>query len=951
MSDNIPYIDKDDILEQTDGGLDVFSAYYPDAAKCKDKKNYHFKQRVGEKTASATCTLFDNKWYLKDFGSSEKGKDAIQFVKDHENKDFHEALLHIAKICNLTIKDDGGNSKTFKAANPDYEKETEGIDESIGYYYKKKEGFTDAELVCFGRRYKDKQGNLCYHVSETHLKELGYSAISEYSVVKEDNQGNKIKHIYKSNESFPMFVLEDRKEEIKKLYKPKEQEKKYRFLNIGKFPEHWLWGMTQLKERLEAVRSGEVESGSDGDRDIESRIITGGHTATKFKQVIIASGGSDAANVLCAGYPVLFPNGEGFNMTPKLYDALSDLAHEIFICFDIDDTGIKEAHKICLEYWDIKMIELPKSLKGSKDSRYRKPMKDVKDFFKITYDPKREFKRLVMEAKCLKPYDIRYNSKTYSNNYSLVNTNIYDLLRATGFGRIKDKTEKKQYSFVRVTNKREVERIDEPSDIKTHLIDGIIKPKKLPLTENKKAVLEMMYRTRQLSASSFENLSFFNLDFKTYDRDHQLFYFKNAIIKVDKNGIQQLDHVPGKFVWEHNVIPFEIPTVRDKNGKTFFETAPFIVENVEGNYMVQYHDENCHYLRYLRDTSLVHWKKEEIHKQELTVAEQLEQHQHWANKLYTVGYNVHQYKDKGRPWITLAFDNNNLLGFGSEGGSGKSIYFDLLSPIRKVYIIDAKEKNLLENTHWSENVSASTDLIVFDDIHKQFNEKRLYSMATGNMTINPKGVKSFQLQFEESPKIAITLNHMIDFGQGSTKRRSHFIGMSDYYHSNSNREYKSERKVDDVAGKLICGDQYTHDEWMQYYRTVIYCCHTYFKHNRIDPPTGNLNKIRLKNMMKMDFFDWAEDYLANHLNEKLPLPELTNEFFGNVVTYRPPNPNRYLKEKLNHWCDYHGYELNPDWVTNGKRPQTFFNGRCILTKKYDFTADYVYIYDKTKKGE
>ena len=93
MSTNNNYnIDINDLYEQTNAGLDVFAAYYPDAAKCEHRKN-HFFSTHEEKTPSTSCSLYNGKWYIKNFADSEKGMDAIEFSKKMEDSGAGELLV------------------------------------------------------------------------------------------------------------------------------------------------------------------------------------------------------------------------------------------------------------------------------------------------------------------------------------------------------------------------------------------------------------------------------------------------------------------------------------------------------------------------------------------------------------------------------------------------------------------------------------------------------------------------------------------------------------------------------------------------------------------------------------------------------------------------------------------------------------------------------------------
>ena len=98
-------------------------------------------------------------------------------------------------------------------------------------------------------------------------------------------------------------------------------------------------------------------------------------------------------------------------------------------------------------------------------------------------------------------------------------------------------------------------------------------------------------------------------------------------------------------------------------------------------------------------------------------------------------------------------------------------------------------------------VSASTDIVYFDDASPEFDLKRLYSKVTGSFEVAVKYRNTFTIPDADAPKVAITSNYAIAGDDPSTQRRNFQIEVSDHY-KHQLEEYGL-RPADLHGGKLI----------------------------------------------------------------------------------------------------------------------------------------------------
>lgn len=148
---------KSSILDQTNGGIDVFEHYLPIPSNRKKK----FKIRE-EKTPSASIKEIAGVWILTDFGSGEKSMNCFDFVMNRDNSSFIQACRTITQ--DLCLMVDFGE-KPVEYAKPkvetgvfsEYQKEildTRGLDwvsiMSMGVTTSKRFfPSANAELECF----------------------------------------------------------------------------------------------------------------------------------------------------------------------------------------------------------------------------------------------------------------------------------------------------------------------------------------------------------------------------------------------------------------------------------------------------------------------------------------------------------------------------------------------------------------------------------------------------------------------------------------------------------------------------------------------------------------------------------------------------------------------------------------------------------------------------------
>lgn len=895
------YIKQEDILNGTNGGLDIILSYYPQAQGSVDRQGRKFKVRGDEKTASVSLKRnAEGIWFVTDFGGDQKPRNAIGICMLEDNKPFKDALEYLAATFKIVSEEAARKfmkaEVEFRDATPEevhghYDFETEDFDE-----HNLREIFADKVFSLFynpGKSIDNLDGlrRICnrYHIS----------ALQSFTQIKDRKA-----IITKSSPSYPLFLIDEG--EFKKIYQPRNPDKQYRFRYVGTKSKNHIYG---LKEVEAAVKKLEAEASEKKADDPDAK------TTTKLPEIILCSGDRDSLNVAALGYYPIWMNSETVILSDTQYGSIMQKCKELYYLGDIDSTGLKQMHEVCLTYLDIKAIRLPDELREKRDFRDN-PCKDVRDYLK--YYSKKKFIQLVNNAMPYRFWDekpkFNRQGEYTGTEYVFNNAYAYNFLMNSGFYRYKLEGEKEGYSYIH-TSGNIVKKLDTTVEVKDYL-NAFIESRQMPID-----LRNMVYKTPHLSETSLSNLKYVDLDFNRAHHDHQYFFFKNKTWKITKDNIEEFR--PGevkKHIWHDKVYNCNIKKL-DPSFKVTIDDM--------GSYRVNILDNSCYFLKFLVNTSRVHWKVEEEgipvknaagevigSRNELTDDEIAEHQQHLANKLYILGYLLHKHKFLYKSWCVFAMDNKISDSGESHGGSGKTAFATALKHMLSYKPINGRNTELTSNKHCMEGTTKHTDLILIDECSPYFDFQYFFAFITGDLEVNPKNAKQYSLPFEEAPKFMMLSNFTLHNIDHSTARRLIYAVFSDYYHHNKDGEYKETRSIHDDL-KIQLFKDFTDEDWIRFYNTMAQCIQIYLQHDRIDPPMNNVDKRNLLTEMTDPFKSWADVYFSEHserLDKLLPKKDLFTAFMNDNKTMKWAT-QRFTRA-IRAWCKYYGFRLNPEGYRN-----------------------------------
>ena len=381
----------------------------------------------------------------------------------------------------------------------------------------------------------------------------------------------------------------------------------------------------------------------------------------------------------------------------------------------------------------------------------------------------------------------------------------------------------KNYVFVKVTNNL----IDHTSEkaIKDFVLDYLYD------LDDKSIYNYFADQTRFFKEEFLTMLTTIDIYFIQDTKKEAYLYYKNCAVKITKNNVEVIDYLDlGGFVWKDHVINRNYKPHKKKK----CDYSQF-VSNIAGG------DE----------------------KRRLSMES-------------TIGYLLHGHKNLSKsPAVIL---NDEMISDNPEGGTGKGLFMKALGHMKKLVTIDGKAFSF-ERSFAYQLVSADTQILLFDDVKKNFDFERLFSVITEGMTLEKKNQDAIKISFEKSPKVAITTNYAIRGSGNSNARRKWELELHQHYNGHLSPE--------DEFGRMFFGD-WDEPEWLRFDNYMISCLQLYLEKGLIKSEFVNLKIRKLSQETNHDFIEWC-GLLDNGIE---PHPDLKPR----IKFYKQAMYNDFVKE-------------------------------------------------------
>src|SRR5690606_73245 len=219
-----------------------------------------------------------------------------------------------------------------------------------------------------------------------------------------------------------------------------------------------------------------------------------------------------------------------------------------------------------------------------------------------------------------------------------------------------------------------------------------------------------------------------------------------------------------------------------------------------------------------------------------------------------------------------------------NGGSGKGLFWNALKYMKKVSVIDGKTFEFTKSFPY-QTVSTDTQILVFDDVKKNFNFESLFSLITEGITLEYKGQDAIQIPVEQSPKLLITTNYTIGGVGGSHDRRKFEIEMSAYFNSNHTPL--------DEFGHMLFAD-WDESEWLRFDNYMINCAQYYLENGLVTHEYHNLDDRKFIKETSYEFYEFVKEGNLR-VNERMNKSVYYQRFIDEYKDFQKLSQRRFTK--------------------------------------------------------
>lgn len=298
-------------------------------------------------------------------------------------------------------------------------------------------------------------------------------------------------------------------------------------------------------------------------------------------------------------------------------------------------------------------------------------------------------------------------------------------------------------------------------------------------------------------------LSTSKIDIQRDNKNDAFVYYKNTAVKITKGNFELLPYTDLKgLVWEDQVIDRDLVLNDESEGE--FQTFIWKISGEDKD-------------RYYTLKSVI-------------------------------GYLLHSYQNEGKPKVIIF--NDEMISDVPNGGSGKGLIHKALSHIKKLSTINGKGFD--PSTQFAyQTVDTDTQVLLFDDIDRNFKFENLFSLITEGLTIEKKGKDAIKIPFNESPKISITTNYTVK-GEGSSHLRRVFeVEMAGYFNDQHTPE--------DEFGHLLFSD-WDDVEWAKFDNYMLRCVQYYLNNGLVETKSINLLERKLRDSTSAEFIEFMDSF-------------------------------------------------------------------------------------------
>ncbi len=258
-----------------------------------------------------------------------------------------------------------------------------------------------------------------------------------------------------------------------------------------------------------------------------------------------------------------------------------------------------------------------------------------------------------------------------------------------------------------------------------------------------------------------------------------------------------------------------------------------------------------------------------------------------------LGYLLHDYKDPKNAKAIIFCDEQ--ISDNPEGGTCKGLVMSALSKYKKMTVIDGKNFSFNKNFAFQQ-VDLDTKILSFDDVKMAFDFKSLFSVITEGATVEKKQRDTMYLKYQDSPKVLITTNYVIEGEGNSFDRRKVEIEFSQHYN-------KDHTPFDEFQKTLF--DDWSDEQWIYFDLFMTSCIQHFLGTGIIKPVVKNIprRKLRQKAGKEFSYFSKKLDLLEKN-GKEYPVKKIKQKFEAEYPHIK--DHKWFTAFKFNSWLKLYG---------------------------------------------
>lgn len=451
----------------------------------------------------------------------------------------------------------------------------------------------------------------------------------------------------------------------------------------------------------------------------------------------------------------------------------------------------------------------------------------------------------------------------------------------------------KTYTFVKIEGKIIEETTEDR--IKDYVLEFLMKDK----DGSDKFYNYMANNTKYFKTDFLNQIQSFDAKIEKDTQKSGYIYYRNCIVKVTAQGREIIDYFDVKgYVWRNQILD------RD---------------------YVKMSGETSIYRKFIW---LVSGQNEARYKSLQSV----------------IGYLLHSFKTSGTGNRAIIL-NDGAISDNPNGGSGKGIFCAAISHMKKLDKLNGKGLDITR-TFSFQTVSFDCQVLIFDDVEKNFNFEKLFSIITEGITLERKGQHAVFIPSEESPKIGITTNWTIGGTGGSHDRRKFEVEFSSYFNAEHTpiKEFGVELFSKKPRGEYddVQGEWWSVEEWHKFDNYMLECYQLYMQEGLIYADYDNVEVKKFMRNTSNEFYEWTKNHDFLPFNVKHSKTTVFENFVKEFPDVRTYFKIKMMKRYMEEYCKFYGKTYTEG---NDRTIGRWFMISTIAVEaaeNIDFPADYSY---------